>query len=138
MLYNNILQFVEKNVVEVMEIAARVAKKHGKAKAVVGTNANGVPTRANPLPDSGLVNGSLDAGGEDVGFEIMANVVWAELGRALMDELGALIFAAGKPAEFKRVCSARYLSIAAIFDVEVLCVDRTMGQLKRFYPGWNI
>lgn len=37
------------------------------------------------------------------GFEIMANVVWAEVGRALMDELGSVIFAAGRPDEFRKV-----------------------------------
>lgn len=38
-------------------------------------------------------------------FEILANVVWAEIGRSLMDEMGAVIFSAGRPAEFKKVCS---------------------------------
>jgi hypothetical protein len=93
-LYNNVLQFVERNCVEVMEIAARVAKKHGKGK-VVG---NGTSARESPAPDMGQGGGAADTG-----FEIMSNVVWAEIGRALMDELGALIFAAGKPAEFKSV-----------------------------------
>ena len=41
------------------------------------------------------------------GFEIMANVVWSEIGRALMDELGGVIFAAGKPDEFRKVSAAR-------------------------------
>jgi hypothetical protein len=29
-------------------------------------------------------------------FEIMANVIWAEIGQALMEELGAVIFSAGR------------------------------------------
>ena len=33
----------------------------------------------------------------------MANVVWAELGKAVMDELGSIIFAAGNPDEFRQV-----------------------------------
>ena len=44
--------------------------------------------------------------GEGPGFEIMANVVWAEVGRALMDELGGVIFAAGRPDEFRKVSQA--------------------------------
>ena len=36
-------------------------------------------------------------------FEIMANVVWAEIGKAIMDELGSTVFAAGKPEEFRKV-----------------------------------
>lgn len=37
------------------------------------------------------------------GFEIMANVVWEEFGRAIMDELGVVVFAAGRPNEFRKV-----------------------------------
>jgi hypothetical protein len=33
----------------------------------------------------------------------MANVVWAEIGQAIMDELGSVIFAAGKTDEFRKV-----------------------------------
>ena len=47
--------------------------------------------------------------GEVPVFEIMANVVWSEIGRALMDELGSVIFAAGKPDEFRRVRVSRGL-----------------------------
>lgn len=90
-LYNTVLQFVERNCVDVMEISARVTRKHGK-KA-------GLPHLGNEAPaaDVPQVNNAHP------GFGIMANVVWAEIGRALMDELGAVIFAAGKPAEFKSV-----------------------------------
>ena len=45
--------------------------------------------------------------GEVPVFEVMANVVWSEIGRALMDELGSVIFAAGKPDEFRRVRALR-------------------------------
>lgn len=36
-------------------------------------------------------------------FEIMANVVWAEFGKAIMDEMGGVVFAAGRPDEFRKV-----------------------------------
>jgi len=36
-------------------------------------------------------------------FQIMANVVWAEIGRAIMDEIGSIVFAAGRPNEFRKV-----------------------------------
>ena len=36
-------------------------------------------------------------------FEIMANVLWAEVGKAIMDELGSTVFGAGKPDEFRKV-----------------------------------
>lgn len=37
------------------------------------------------------------------GFDIMANVIWAEFGRAIMDEMGSVVFAAGRPDEFRKV-----------------------------------
>jgi hypothetical protein len=37
------------------------------------------------------------------GFEIMANVIWEEIGRAIMDELGGIVFSAGRPNEFRKV-----------------------------------
>lgn len=33
----------------------------------------------------------------------MANVIWPEIGQAIMDELGSVVFAAGKPDEFLKV-----------------------------------
>ncbi|EMD37937.1 hypothetical protein CERSUDRAFT_50066 [Gelatoporia subvermispora B] len=48
-----------------------------------------------------LVN-STKPRGEESGFEIMANVIWSEVGRAVMDELGSVVFAAGKPEEFRK------------------------------------
>jgi hypothetical protein len=49
------------------------------------------------------------------GFEIMANVVWAEIGRAMMEELGGIIFASGRPNEFRnaRMHLFFYLQIVA-------------------------
>ena len=40
------------------------------------------------------------------GFEVLANVVWAEIARALMDELGSALFATGRPDEFRKVRSS--------------------------------
>ncbi|KAI0645824.1 COG complex component [Trametes meyenii] len=80
-LYNAVLRFVDRDVRRVMEIAEAVCTKSGSR------------TRQAP-------GGAED--GQAPGFEIMANVVWAEVGRALMDELGSVIFAAGKPDEFRK------------------------------------
>lgn len=41
---------------------------------------------------------------EGEGFEIMANVVWEEFGRAIMDELGSVVFSVGQPNDFRQVC----------------------------------
>ncbi|KAI0675422.1 COG complex component [Trametes maxima] len=83
-LYNAVLRFVDRDVRRVMEIAEAVCAKSGSR------------TRQG----QGQVTGGTD--GQAPGFEIMANVVWAEVGRALMDELGSVIFAAGKPDEFRK------------------------------------
>ena len=81
-LYNTVLRFVDRDVRRTMEIAEAVCAKSGARAA-----ADRGETREGEVPV----------------FEIMANVVWAEVGRALMDELGSVIFAAGKPDEFRKV-----------------------------------
>lgn len=77
-LYNTVLRFVDRDLRRLMEIAERVCVKSG-SRARAG------------------------AGEEAGGFEIMANVVWAEIGRAVLDELGSVVFAAGKPDDFRKV-----------------------------------
>ncbi|KAH9051485.1 COG complex component [Lactarius vividus] len=77
-LYNGILSFVERDVKRIMDIAERISARIGQ--------------RADEVDD----------GASAKGFEIFANVVWAELARALMDELGSTLFAAGRPDEFRR------------------------------------
>lgn len=76
-LYNAVLRFVDRDLKRVMEIAEGVCAKSG-------------------------ARGRREAGKEGAGFEVMANVVWAEVGRAIMDELGSVVFAAGKPDEFRK------------------------------------
>ncbi|OBZ70879.1 Conserved oligomeric Golgi complex subunit 2 [Grifola frondosa] len=73
-LYNTVLRFVARDLRRIMEIAEGVC----------------------------VQSGERSAGREECGFEIMANVVWAEVGRAIMDELGSVVFAAGKPDEFRK------------------------------------
>jgi len=45
----------------------------------------------------------LPSAATEDGFEIMANVIWAEIGQAIMDELGGVVFSAGRPDEFRKV-----------------------------------
>ncbi|KAI1795580.1 COG complex component [Ganoderma leucocontextum] len=80
-LYNTILRVIDKDMRRIMEIAEAVCAKSGSRAAA----------------DHGEKRD-----GEEPGFEVMANVVWSEIGRALMDELGGVIFAAGKPDDFRK------------------------------------
>jgi conserved oligomeric Golgi complex subunit 2 len=78
-----------------METASRVARRQGKK-----------PNSALPAtpPLNGIRGNHPDANDlNKATFNIMGNAIWAEIGRALMEELGATIFAAGKPTELKNV-----------------------------------
>lgn len=51
---------------------------------------------------------SQDAGGsrevaEGFGFNLLANVIWVEISRAITDELGPTVFAVGKLDDFHKV-----------------------------------
>lgn len=77
-LYNSVLKFVERDLKQVMDIAEKIrAKSTSKAP-----------------PESTV---------DQPAFNILANVVWAEIGRAILDDLGSVVFAAGKPSEFRKV-----------------------------------
>ena len=92
--YNNLLRFVEKDCRIIMDVTAKIGarngKKHMPAPEIVEDNLLDGPDEGEHLAAS-------------THFEIMANVIWAEIGQALMEELGSVIFSAGRPAEFKKV-----------------------------------
>jgi len=90
-LYNQILRFVDRDIARIMDIAEKVTVKSGSDKRSEG---DGSSIRADD-------SDSLD---ED-GFQFLANVVWDELGRSIMAELGSVVFSAGKPDEFRKVTS---------------------------------
>jgi hypothetical protein len=76
-LYNGILAFLDRDLKRIMDIAERISARIRRE-----------------------VGGAVDTRG----FEVLANVIWAEIARALMDELGSALFAAGRPDEFRKVC----------------------------------
>ncbi|KAJ7218018.1 COG complex component [Mycena pura] len=88
-LYSQILRFVERDMSRIMGIAEKVSLK-----------SLSTPRKDKPLGTALVEKPNIQT--EEGGFEIMANVVWEELGRAIMDELGPIVFAAGRPNEFKK------------------------------------
>jgi hypothetical protein len=85
-LYNALLRFVERELARTMDAAERISARSAGPRAADGASAD-----------------RLQAREERRGFDIMANVVWAEIARTVMDELGSAIFAAGKPSQFRKV-----------------------------------
>lgn len=71
-----------------METAGVFSAKHHQTSFPV-TLSNGHTAETNQHP-------------RDEGFEFMSNVVWAEIGRAIMEELGSIVFAAGRPDDFRQ------------------------------------
>lgn len=133
-LYNKVLRFVQRDVMGVVRVAEGVAAKARKGQHYshihggispggLGTSPGGFGTSPGIGASSsvgagfgslglGASLGGVGAGGTDPDatgnperIEIIANVVWAELARALMDELGSVVFAVGRPDEFRQVRS---------------------------------
>jgi len=86
-LYNQLLRFVERDITRIMTTAEKVS---------IG------PSSEFPLENFSS-NSDGDAGPGSREFQIMANVVWDEFGRSIMDEIGGIVFAAGRPGEFRKV-----------------------------------
>ena len=89
-LYNQILKFVERDLKKLAEFAEATCLKSGSRKPRILSLVDSQNTRDQE---------------HRKGFEIMANVVWAEIGQAIMSELGSVVFAAGKTDEFLKVIS---------------------------------
>ncbi|KAF7376188.1 Conserved oligomeric Golgi complex subunit 2 [Mycena sanguinolenta] len=89
-LYSQILRFVERDMIRIMGIAEKVSLRSVSAGRKDKSLVAALPAEKS--------NGEA----ADDGFEIMANVVWEEFGRAIMDELGHVVFAAGRPNEFRK------------------------------------
>ncbi|KAG2146390.1 oligomeric golgi complex component, COG2-domain-containing protein [Suillus bovinus] len=117
-LYNQILRFIERDFGRIMEIAERVSLKAGSTKS-----------------QSGIALGDYDLGDAQQvsadSFEIMTNVVWVEIGRAIMDELGTVIFAPGNPNEFRKHHSTTQ---AFIRSLEFLAPSTHSVQNMRSHP----
>lgn len=88
-LYNQLLRFVEHDLMRLMTIAEKVS---------IGPSSE-FPLKSLQFPPSS----DTDPGPGGREFQIMANVVWDEFGRSIMDEIGGIVFAAGRPSEFRKV-----------------------------------
>ncbi|KAJ3856207.1 COG complex component [Lentinula lateritia] len=84
-LYTQILRFVERDFSSIMDIAEKVSVKSRSS--------------TDPFQIDAAENGRKRDG---LGFDIMANVIWNELGKAIMDDLGGFVFASGRPDEFRK------------------------------------
>ena len=90
-LYNQILRFVERDLGRIMDLAEKVMLK---------------PSSSSLRPVKGAVEPSMpDSEADDgkKGFQILTNVIWSEISRAIVDELGIVVFAAGRPNDFRKV-----------------------------------
>ncbi|CAE6448860.1 unnamed protein product [Rhizoctonia solani] len=113
-LYNKVLRFIQRDVMGVVRVAESVSSKsrRGAGHVFGGMSPGGLGISPGGLPPSssigvspigpGVAGTDPSATENPERIEIIANVVWAELARALMDELGSTVFAVGRPDEFRQ------------------------------------
>ncbi|KAG5735120.1 Conserved oligomeric Golgi complex subunit 2 [Termitomyces sp. T112] len=114
-LYNQVLRFVERDLSRIMSIAEMVSIKSvstSRAEKELGS----------PSPSTEYISHE---------FEIMANVIWEEIGRTMIDELGGIIFASGRPNEFRKHYE---LSQAFIRSLEYLAPSVHSIRAMRAHP----
>ncbi|KAH8119152.1 COG complex component [Phellopilus nigrolimitatus] len=87
-LYNKILRFISRDLKAIMEAADRVGLKNYRGTIKTSVFAVEPSNDADEMTEQG--------------FNILSNVVWVEVSRAVMDDLGSTVFAAGKPDEFRK------------------------------------
>ncbi|KAJ3515241.1 hypothetical protein NLJ89_g1880 [Agrocybe chaxingu] len=117
-LYNQLLRFVERDICRIMNIAERVSVK-----------------QASDIQNAQTPSSPKDQGEDfEKGFHIMSGVVWDELGRAIMDEVGAVVFAAGRPNEFRK----NYETTQAFLrSLELLAPSRQSVEAMRSHPVYH-
>ncbi|KAF9227314.1 COG complex component [Gyrodon lividus] len=121
-LYNQILRFVDRDLGRIMEIAERVSVKSNPARldsTSVATSSSGTEAEIHATE----------------GFDIMANVIWPEVGQAIMDELGSVVFAAGKPDEFLKRHTTTQAFIRAL---EFIAPSIESVQAMRSHPVFTM
>lgn len=116
-LYNQILRFIERDLSYFMDIAERVTLKAGTR-----------PVELTPMLASS--HGELEFQGTQ-GFDILANVIWPEIGQAIMDELGSVVFAAGRPDDFLKRHAATQAFVRAL---EFIAPTTQSVQAMRSHP----
>ncbi|KAF5386227.1 hypothetical protein D9615_002234 [Tricholomella constricta] len=117
-LYSQALRFVERDLSRIMDIAEKVSVK----------------SLSRSRPEKG-VSASRECSTDGKGFEILANVIWEEFGRAIMDELGGIVFASGRPNDFKK---HRELSQAFIRSLEYLAPSTQSVEAMRAHPVYTV
>ncbi|EJD02931.1 COG complex component [Fomitiporia mediterranea MF3/22] len=118
--YNQVLRFIARDMKPIMEAAEQVASKSRQKSSVLSVD---------------ITNAE---GSTEYGFDILSNVIWAEVSRAIMDDLGSSVFAAGKPDEFRKnyettqafIRSIEYLA-PSIHSVKALRVHHSFGTFER-------
>ncbi|KAL4073878.1 oligomeric golgi complex component, COG2-domain-containing protein [Scleroderma citrinum] len=116
-LYNQILRFIERDLSCIMDIAERVSLKASTQLL-------------EPTPTVTLNHDEVELHGTQ-GFDIMANVIWPEIGQAIMDELGFVVFAAGQPDDFRKRHAATQAFIHAL---EFIAPTTQSVQAMRSHP----
>ena len=109
-MYNKLLIFISKELGVVLDITERkpsqasghagpTAREHMSSSVILAQDGDAI------VPGSPATRERLlaDRNGSKPGFEILSNVVWAEIAQRLMGECGHLIFSAGRPETFHRV-----------------------------------
>ncbi|KAF8906500.1 oligomeric golgi complex component, COG2-domain-containing protein [Gymnopilus junonius] len=117
-IYNQILRFIERDVCRIMNIAEKVGVKQ----------TSGVQKEQD--------KGSIGVNGESIysaHFEIMANVVWDEFGKSIMDELGGVVFSVGRPKEFRKNYETTQ---AFIHSLEILAPSMEAVDAMRRHPTY--
>ena len=90
-LLNSVLRFVQVNCEVILQLAEKAESRRKNSDTLLLTQfTDNAPETVRPKDD---------------GFEIMANVIWDEIARSIMEELGSTIFAAGQPDDFHAVRS---------------------------------
>ncbi|KAG9010340.1 hypothetical protein FRB93_004179 [Tulasnella sp. JGI-2019a] len=132
-LFSTVIRFVQVNCGGVLELSYRISAKSRKAGRIAGGGSTNHDLSAEDEGEAGL---------NPDGFEMMANVIWAEIARAVMEELGSVVFSAGNPEEFQKNYSTTSNFITALEhlapSLHAVEAIRSHPTYSAFYRRWQL
>ena len=87
-IYNQILRFVSRHIRDIMEIAEKISN--------------------NKMPKEKISISKVISTEDTIqGFQILAYVVWEEIANAIINDIGDVVFTAGRPDELRKVSNVK-------------------------------
>jgi hypothetical protein len=98
LIFNNILMYIDRELLDLLHIGEEIRQKR-KLKSLRSKSDHLEPSANGDEP----ILEEISISDSEASFEFMANAIWVPIGERIMEELGGVLFAAGRVTELHQV-----------------------------------